>query len=314
MKTRRLITQGSAWALLVAAVAAGAACSTTTSSPDNPKQGTGGSRSNTGVGGHLGTAGSTGGPTIGVGGSTGGGTGGTTTVVQKACAAKITPMNPVLINFETYDGTVTADKFGTAFGGAAPNTGTAYTGPYGFPENETAPAPTLAILAGRPPSMWAVSETATQARVWGMGGGLWMGCANLSAYKGVSFWVRGSGPLNVFSFSVSMENTSLPDATNAAGGGTCPGTKETCTPPTKLNIPLTADWTQVQLMWADFAPGLSGTTAVTANGDNVVGFGWSVPLQFVLDSSAGGDANGPYVPVPSANPLVINVDDVSFIP
>jgi hypothetical protein len=314
MKASLRISHGSLCALLLGTVAvAAAACSTAS---NVPASGTGGAKTNpgTGTGGHTaGVGGSTGGPTTGVGGNTtGGGAGGTTTVVQKDCAAKITPMNPALIDFETYNGMVTADKFGTAFGGPTPNTGTVYTGPYAFPENDTAPPPTLAIGAGHPPSLYAVSETSTNAQVWGMGGGLYMGCANLSAYKGVSFWVRGSGPLQVFSFSVSMESTSLPDAVNPAGGGTCPGTKDTCVSPTKANIPLTADWTQVQILWADFAPGLSGTSPVTPNGDNVVGFGWSVPLQFVLSPSAGGDAAGPYIPVPSD--LVINIDDVAFIP
>jgi hypothetical protein len=315
MNTLRLdLLPKSVLMLLLATVGAGAACSSPTAVP--AKTGTGGARAS-GIGGHTGGGiGGTTGPTTGTGGTTGGSTGGATGTggapVQKLCATKIAPLNPVLINFETYTGTVTADNFGTPFGGATPNTGTEYTGPFAYPENDTATPPTLAILAGHPPSQWAVSETSTQAQVWGMGGGLWMGCANLSAYKGVSFWVRGSGPLNVFSFSVSMENTSLPTATNPAGGGTCPGTKDTCTPPTKTNIPLTADWTQVQILWADFAPGLSGTTPVTANGDNVVGFGWSVPLQFVLSPSAGGDAAGPYIPVPGD--LVINIDVVAFIP
>src|SRR5678815_4744572 len=70
----------------------------------------------------------------GAGGSTGTtGTGGSTTatgtggamVVQKVCATKVTPMNPVLVDFENYNGMVTADKYGTAFGGATANTGTA---------------------------------------------------------------------------------------------------------------------------------------------------------------------------------------------
>ena len=123
-------------------------------------------------------------------------------------------MQPVLLNFETYDGSVTADMFGAAFGGATPGTGTAYTGPYSYGDESA--TPTLAILAGHPPSNWAVSQTVTQAKTWGMGGGIWMNCANASAYKGITFWVRGSGPLNVFKFSVSMESTTMPNAMNPA--------------------------------------------------------------------------------------------------
>jgi hypothetical protein len=296
--------------LLVTLAASAAACSTT--SPSTP-DGSGGNTSTTGKGGTTGGGlggttggglGGTAGPSMGTGGST------TTTVVQKLCAAKTTVVNPVLLNFENYDGTVTADKYATAFGGATVGTGTAYTGPYLFGDGSV--TPTLALLAGHPPSQWAVSETAMQARTWGMGGGFWMSCANASAFKGISFFVRGSSPTNVFSFSVATENTSMPDANNAAGGGTCPGTAATCTPPTKLNIPLTADWTQVQIMWADFAPGMSGATAVIPNGDNITGFLWSVPLMFALDPSAAADANGPYTAL--AGDLVIKIDDVSFIP
>ena len=298
--------------LLFATVAAGAACSSTGGSGNNGTPGTGGKKT-AGLGGRTGggTGGTIGQPPTGMGGTTGGGAGGTTTVVvQKLCATKTALMNPVLINFESYDGTVTADRFGTAFGGATPNTGSAYTGPFAYGDGSVTPV--LALLAGHPPSQWAVSETAMQARTWGMGGGIWMSCLNASAYKGISLWVRGSGPLNVFSFSLSTENTSLPDAANPAGGGTCPGTADTCKAPTKADIPLTADWTQVQILWADFTPGMSGATAVIPNGDNITGLGWSVPLQFQLDVSAAGDANGPYVAVPGD--LVINVDDVSFIP
>jgi len=317
MKTS-LVVQGSLFhgsvlALLLATAVAGAGCSSTSPGGGSDK-GTGGKR--TGGGGNTSVTVGTGGtPGAGIGGFTGTGNtgvGGGTVVVQKACATKVTLMNPVLLNFETYDGSVTADKYGTAFGGATPNTGTSYTGPYSFGDGTVTPM--LEILAGHPPSQWAVSQRATQARAWGMGGGLWMGpaCANASAYKGISFWVRGSGPLNLFNFSMNTENTSLPDAANPAGGGTCAGTADTCKPPTKADIPLTMDWTQVSILWSDFAPGMAGGTAYVPNGDLITGFSWSVPLSFTLDPSAMGDAAGPYVAV--AGDLVINIDDVAFIP
>jgi len=281
--------------------------------------------SGTGVAGTTGTgvAGTTGSGT-GVAGTTGSGTGvaGTTgsgtgtggaagaAVVQKLCATKTTLMNPVLVNFETYTGTVTADMFAAPFGGATAGTGNAYTGPYSYGDGSV--TPTLAILAGRPPSNWAVSQTATAAHTWGMGGGIWMNCADASTYKGITFWVRGSGPLNVFNVSLNMENTSMPDAANAAGGGTCTGTTDTCKPATKSDLPLTADWTQVSILWADFTAGMNGTTTVIPNGNDVTGIGWTVPLKFQLDPTVPADAAGPYIAV--MGDLVINIDDVSFIP
>ncbi|MEO8212442.1 MAG: hypothetical protein ABI560_04585, partial [Myxococcales bacterium] len=110
--------------------------------------------SSSGGNGNPGTGGAAGGARGGTGGSSGaGGTG----MVQKLCATKTTLMNPMLVDFETYDGTVPADKYGTAFGGATPNTGTSYAGPFAFGDGSA--TPTMALLAGRPPGMWAVSES-----------------------------------------------------------------------------------------------------------------------------------------------------------
>ena len=323
--THRLISKNPIAALLVLGTAGAWAAACMSASPSNTTgsgtgkggssggtttvSGTGGTNA-TGAGGTFVTTGA-GGTTVVTGAGGAGGTGGTT-VVQKLCATKTTVMNPVLIDFETYNGTVTASMYGTAFGSTTANMGTAYDGPYSFGDGTA--TPTLSMVGGHPPSMWAVGETVMQTSAWGMGGGIWMSsCANASAYKGISFWVRGMGSsLGVFGFSVAMDSTVMPDATNPAGGGTCPGTADTCQPATKNNIPLTADWTQVTIMWADFTPGMSGTTMVVPNGDNITGLAWNVPLQFVLSPAAMGDAAGPYVPV--ASDLTINIDDIEFIP
>lgn len=294
----------------------GSSAGTTGSSGAAGTTGSSGAAGTTGSSGAAGTTGSSGAAgttgTTGVAGTTGGGAagaGGATVVVQKLCAIKTTPMNPVFLNFENYDGTVTADKYSTAFGGATPNTGTAYAGVYSFGDGSA--TPTLALMAGHPPSNWGVSQSVTQASAWGMGGGVWMGCADASAYRGISFWVRGSSGTGMFSFDVSMESTQLPNATNSAGGGTCPGTADTCKDPSKANLPITADWTQVQILWADFTPGTSGTTSVVPNGNNIAGLVWNVPLQDHLDPTVPADAAGPYVAIPGN--LLIDIDDVSFI-
>jgi hypothetical protein len=219
-------------------------------------------------------------------------------------------MSPLFMDFENYNGTVTATNYATAFGGTTVNTGSAYAGIYPYPESTGSTTPTLAILAGHPPSNWAGSET-LQATQWGMGGGVWMGCADATGYKGISFWVRGSSGTGMFSFSISMDSTQLPDATNPAGGGTCPGTADTCKDPIKSGLPITSDWTQVQILWSDFTAGMSGTTSVVPNGDNIAGMAWTVPLQFHLDPSVSADAAGPYIPIPGA--VTINIDDISFI-
>jgi hypothetical protein len=275
--------------------------------------GTGGtSTSVTGAGGtSVSTtgAGGTSVSTTGAAGTTGAGVD-AAAVVQKLCATKTKIMSAVFMNFENYNGTVAAASYATAFGGTTVNTGTVYAGIYPYPESTGSTEPTLAILAGNPPSNWAGSET-LQATQWGMGGGVWMGgCADASAYKGISFYVRGTSGTGTFSFSVSMESTQLP-AANPAGGGTCPGTADTCKDPVKTNIPLTANWTQVQIPWGDFTAGMSGTASVTPNGDNIAGMGWTVPLQFHLDPTVSADAAGPYIPIPAT--MTINIDDITFI-
>lgn len=269
-----------------------------------PTTGAGG----TPVTGAGGTPGSTGGTPGATGGATGAGGAGGAAVVQKDCATKTKIVTPIFMDFENYNGMVTAANYATAFGGAAVNAGTAYAGIYAYPESSTSTAPTLSIGGGHPPSNWAGAETLA-ATMWGMGGGIWMGCADASAYTGISFWVRGTSGTGTFSFSISMESTQLPSGTNNAGGGTCPGTSATCKDPIKSGIPITSDWTQVQILWSDFTPGTSGTTSVVPNGDTIVGMSWTVPLAFQEDPTMPADA-GVYVPVPAT--VTIDIDDITF--
>ena len=319
-------SHGSICALLMLATAGAApSCAPSESAgPGGGGSGKGGSSSGTGnggsgqtttgAGGSSATTGAGGGfiPTTGAGGSmttTTTGAGGAGGAAQKACFTEVTPMNPVLLDFENYNGMTAVADYGAPFGGASADTGNAYAGFYTYGDGSA--TPDTEILAGRPPSMWGLSEKITQASTWGMAGGFWMGCANLTGFKGVSFWVRGTSATALFSFGVVMESTAMPDANNPAGGGTCTGTADTCKPAMKENLTLSSDWSQIQIMWADFAPGMSNGTAVTANGDKVVGFVWNVPLQYML--APGADPSvGPYNPVPGD--LTINFDDVQFIP
>ncbi len=308
MSTKTTLVECSLLVLLLAGGCGKSPSSSGTGGSSGASGGHTGTGSSTGTGGNSGS-GTGGNATSGAGGSSASGTGGAT-VVQKLCATKTKITTPVFMDFENYDGTVTADKYVTAFGGATPNTGTAYAGIYGFGDESVTPV--LGIMAGHPPSNWAVSETAMHAATWGMGGGLWMQCVDASAYKGISFWVRGSSGPGTFSFTINMDVNVLPDATNPAGGGTCPGTADTCKGATKSDIPLTSDWTQVKLLWSDFTPGISGTASVVPDGNNIAGMLWNVPLSFHLDPAVAADAAGPYIGVPAD--LVIDIDDVSFIP
>jgi hypothetical protein len=331
MKVRLVSLESLMALLMLAAAGAGGACmggepatgpsSGKGGSSGSGKGGSGGS-STTGGGGSSTTGGGGSSSTTGGGGATGSGgvvttgTGGS----GPACATKTTPMSPVLIDFETYDGMKAASDFNTAFGGTAANMGSAYTGPYGYGD----PMPTLSIMAGHPPSQWAVAEmgtaTTTTSTSWGVGGGFWMGCTNATAFKGVSFWVRGTAPAactvpsptdpTMTTTAPCFSFTLVQDATaDAASGGMC---TSSCAPAKKADIPLSMDWTQVKLMWSDFAPGTSGNASITPNGDNITGFGWSVPLAFGLAPGATDPTVGPYIAQPGT--ITINIDDVQFIP
>jgi hypothetical protein len=218
-------------------------------------------------------------------------------------------MTPVFMNFENYNGTTDASAYSTAFGTTTTNMGNAYAGLYDYPEATGTPSPTLSMGGGHPPSTWAAGETLA-ATMWGMGGGIWMGCADASAYKGISFWVRGSSGTGTFTFTLSMDSTTLPDSSNAAGGGICPGTSDTCKPAEKTGIAITTDWTQVSILWSDFTPGMSGTTSAPVDGNNITGFGWNVPLAFIADPSKAADA-GVYIPVPAS--VTFDIDDITFM-
>ena len=258
------------------------------STPINP--GTGGIGS--GTGGAVGVAGTSPGSS---------GSGGAAAV--KLCATKVTAASTQIADFENYNGTTTIDKYGFAFGGPTNGTAGVYSGPYAYAGGTDVPV--LAIRAGHAGNYGLTLDT-TPATAWGQGLGFWMGCVNASAYKGITFWVRGDVPSGVFSFAVNMESTTVPDANNVAGGGTCPGTADTCKAPTKSAIPIGIDWSQVSVPWADLTGGLSGTAPVVASGDTITGF----TLQMALNYAGNDDAG--YAPV-SGN-ISFAIDDIAFMP
>jgi hypothetical protein len=240
----------------------------------------------------------------------GGGSAGAPMVVQKLCATKQVLATPLIVSFESYDGLVTADEFAFYFGGTTPGMHAADAtlgGFYKFSGVET--ASTMKIGAGYL-SNYGLSFDVVQENVWGGGFGIWLQptCVDATSFKGVSFWIRGVTPTNTFSVSLDMDSTTLPSAADPAGGGTCPGTMDTCKAPIRTELPLAVDWTQVMIPWAEFSPGTSGATAVTATGDNVTGITFSFAVSFVESEPESMI----YVPVPGDINVV--VDDLSFIP
>jgi hypothetical protein len=225
------------------------------------------------------------------------------------CASKSTVANAVFVDFESYDGKTEAEKW--AF---SPSTG-AFAGFFGIPDGSVTPV--LSMLAGHTGS-YGLNVAATQATAWGAALGTWMStpsCLNASSFAGITFWVRGATPTGTFSFGLSLEETTLPDSVDPAGGGTCAGSKDTCKDPSANDLPLTADWTQVTLPWASFTGGLSNGTAVTVTGDRITGFSFNLPLKWVPDPSFVDDpANPDDMPsyVPEQGDIDFTFDDFGF--
>jgi hypothetical protein len=224
----------------------------------------------------------------------------------------VTAQSPLIADFEAYDGVIAPADYRWTFGGAAAGMLGVYTGTYVYGDDSA--VPTLALLAGHGGN-YGLTVSVTNASKWGEGFGFYVldanykaACINASAYKGVSMWVRGAVPTGTFSFSVSMSQATKPSTT--APGGSCTGTDDaTCKSPTKTDIPISATWTQVDVLWADLAGGLSGPAMpLAANGDNITGFSFGANLTFVPETE------GSMVYVPVAGDISVVVDDISFIP
>jgi hypothetical protein len=226
------------------------------------------------------------------------------------CTNKITPTSVAIADFETYDGTTAAADFSWIFGGPSATEPGVQAGTYSFGDDSATPM--LSLLAGHGGN-FGLSVAVTGAAKWGMGFGMFLldpkasygpACLNASAYKGVTLWVRGSVPTGTFTFGISTAQSTKP-----ADGGSCTGTDAaTCKGPTAADLPISETWSQVNVLWADMLGGLNGTTALTANGDNITGFNFGANLTFTPES----EGSETYVPVPGDISVVI--DDLAFIP
>lgn len=303
---------GGACACPVGQVVCGNACAASCGSG-----GTGGTTGGTGgtTGGTAGTA--TGGTATGgtaTGGAAGSGQGGSGgMVVQKLCATKVVPAAPLLTDFESYDGTKPAYGTGSWTFSIGPTATPAYGGLYALSEGtvgETPPAAyTLAMAAGSGTSNWAARAVNMATTDWGGGIGMWMGCVNASSFTGLTFQVRGSGPLGTARVALAMEDATPPDAANAAGGGTCtPAPADGCKSPS-FEFPITADWTPVTIPWAMFMPGAGAAGAViTPTGDEITGLSFGVNIEYVPNPVDGGMPA--YVPVAASYEIAI--DNLGF--
>jgi hypothetical protein len=298
-----------------------AACTTDDSDPeDRAGDGTGGESTgtggdstaaggdSTGAGGEQSSDG-TGGTASGQAGS-GSGTGGSTSAGDAICANPLAlgTATPGIADFEGYDGAspITGDNSWSFALGGDSSTG-AYAGtfvygddysvdPGGLPE-------TYEMVEGHE-STYALRVSDTMAEEFGGGMGLWLStCLDLTAFAGISFWVRGNMPTSEGEFVVFMEETTSETPDQYGNLGTCPGDPDPevgeCVHPS-FKFSVTEEWTEVQAPWSEFAAGSSMGTPVSVDGHNI----WQ--LQFGVELEWLPDAAGEYVATPAPYELVVD--------
>ena len=229
------------------------------------------------------------------------------------CSAKLRVQNPVISDFESYDGTVEAAAF-TFYFGAAPNAGV-LAGVFAF-DDMTSANRRFGILAGRNGG-WGASQQITQATGWGGGMGIWFDCVDASAFSGISFWARGSTAPGTFSLTASFLSSSAANAADARGGGTCTGGVEACANPTLEGIPLTLDWTLVEIPWTSLTSGLALGQPYVPNGDALMSLTFGLPIAWGADPSFVDNPNDmtdmpTFLPLPSD--IIFQIDDINFMP
>jgi hypothetical protein len=224
----------------------------------------------------------------------------------KDCFKPIVVTSPLLTDFEDYDGT-DITQWGFAFNGKAGTEDAVYAGTYFY--DDSTGTPTAEMAAGHA-SEYAASTSNPQATDWGGGMGLWISCVDVTAYDGISMWVRGDAPTGKVNMTVAMEETSKPDEDDAAGGGTCESSSEDDCKPGNYDIPVTSTWTELLVPWESFEPGVAANgKAVPVDGHNITGLGFSIPLEYVpVDPE---DPEGDYKAAPGS--YEFQIDDISFI-
>jgi hypothetical protein len=121
---------------------------------------------------------------------------------------------------------------------------------------------------------------------WGGGFGVWMPCLDATPFGGISFWSKGSVPGGSVELQLTMAQVA------EAPVGQC---KATCTLP-RATLAVSDTWQKHDLVWADFAPGTSGSDSVVANGDKLYGLNFNIPNNSM------------------PNTLVFAIDDLMFLP
>lgn len=230
--------------------------------------------------------------------------GGGTSSTGTKCARPITlsSSTPLIADFDGYDGATAIGEWSFPLGGDQSVGVLAGTFVYGDDHLEgDQDVPETAGMVDGNDSTYALSIADTEADEYGGGMGLWMSeCVDASTFDGISLWVRGNAPAGEAKLTLLMEET-----TPIADDGTCDGTTdEGCVQPSVL-FPVTDEWKQIELSWADFDPGDSNGTAVTPDGHNI----WQIQFDIGLEWT---DEDGDEVYEPTPAPYELVVDDITF--
>lgn len=242
----------------------------------DPSGGAGGSSAGSTTGGSAGstTGGSNGGSTTG--GT--GGTGGNTMQVVTACPG-VLPAAAVIADFDVAPAAGAAYEWGSADQGTMDFWG----GTFSYP--------TAVELTFADGAMTAAGHVADYA-----GFGLYVqNCADASSFDGVRFKIKGDPPMGKLTFALQTNQNEW--ASGTKGSCLAPDAQRyiNCVHPS-FPITVTADFTTVEVLWADLKAG-KPATAATTDGSDVIG------LQFIL----------PWVEKGTPYDTSVTIDDVEFI-
>lgn len=251
------------------------ACGSGGDDVDTPSGGTGGASAGSATGGNAGSA------TGGTGGSTTGGTagtGGNTTQVAAECPG-VVPGVTLIADFET------APEAGATYEWGSADQGTTdfWGGTFSYPA-----AVELTFADG---AMTAAGNVADYS-----GFGLYVqNCADASSFEGIRFKIKGDPPMGKLSFALQTNQNEW--ASGLKGSCLAPDAQRyvNCVHPS-ASITITADFTTVEVKWADLKAG-KPAAAATTDGSDVIG------LQFIL----------PWVEKGTAYDTSVTIDDVEFI-
>jgi hypothetical protein len=129
---------------------------------------------------------------------------------------------------------------------------------------------------------------------WGGGFGFWFYCTDVSAFSGVSFWLKGTLPqAAVTAVEPGMEiGFYNPDTTIWEGCGTCAGTCR----PARVYQEITSDWALYEYTWADIGFGNAGS----ATPDTLFDPTQLTGINFHVPAAVGEDID-------------VSIDEFSFV-